>query len=199
MVEAVWHILISFMRPRWEWTSTMVTVFGFVLQDIVRVGMLGLSILAWRALKRGEQAVGELRAFFRGLLVLFVFEMLEISLKFTEVHGICNAPEVWERRLRRNSTLSEGSCEVIANLYDYGWGIIVLIILASVLRMTHAHLTSLGGATWRQREHERQQQQSQQQQQQQHTSSQQQHGLPAATDVAEAADVELGVDVEPKQ
>ena len=149
-------------QPRWEWTSEMITIFGFFLQDTIRVVLLCLSILAWRALKRGEQGVAELRIFLRGLIVLFLFETLEISLKATEVHGICDAPEVWERRLRRNSTMSEGMCEVVSNLYDYAWGVCVLILLAAVIRMVHAHLTALGGATWQQRQQERQQTTSQQ-------------------------------------
>ena len=82
--EAIWHIGISIARPLWEWTSTGLTIFAFVLQDCARAVLLVLSVLSWRALKRGQDGGPMLRNFMRGLLILACLEALEMVLKFGE-------------------------------------------------------------------------------------------------------------------
>ena len=75
ITEAVWHIVVSFLRPRWEWTSTNLTIFAFFLQDVCRTVLLALCFVALRALRQGKDGVAELRGFLRGLIVLFFLEV----------------------------------------------------------------------------------------------------------------------------
>jgi hypothetical protein len=147
--EAVWHITLSVLRPTWEWTSTAVTVFAYFLQDLLRLWLLFLCFHAWRALKKGEAAVADLRMVLRALIVLFFLEVIEVALKAFEVHAVCDAPEVWERRRRPDyHGLSEAQCELVSDLYDYGWGAMSLLVIGTVIRAVHSHVRSLGGATW---------------------------------------------------
>ena len=150
--EAIWHIGISVARPLWEWTSTVMTIFAFVLQDATRLMLLVLSVLAWRNLSRGANGAFHLRVFLRGLFVLALLECVELALKSTEVHAVCNAPIVLNKRLERaqRANLSnfdplsaEHWCEVVSDVYDFGWAIIALLILAYVMRVTHSYLRGL--------------------------------------------------------
>ena len=61
MFEAVWHISISIIRPTWEWNRTVITIFGFFLQNLSRTFNVILCFYAWRALKQGKDALVELR------------------------------------------------------------------------------------------------------------------------------------------
>ena len=145
--EAVWHISISIIRPTWEWNRTVITIFGFFLQNLSRTFNVILCFYAWRALKQGKDALVELRQFLRGLTVLWMLELFEICLKATEVRNICDAPEVWERR-NNGSGLSENLCELVSDLYDYAWGVCVLLYIGFIFRMVHSHVKALGGDTW---------------------------------------------------
>ena len=44
--EAVWHISISIIRPTWEWNRTVITVFGFFLQNLSRTFNVILCVYA---------------------------------------------------------------------------------------------------------------------------------------------------------
>ena len=152
--EAVWHIAISIARPLWEWTSTMTTITAFILQDICRVVLLVLCVAAWRGLNRGRDGAEHLRALLRGLLILVFLEMLEMFLKFFEVHAVCNAPVVLAahraRAIKYNLTgfnlttgADDGWCEMVSDIYDFGWGIFALLILLYVIRVVHSYLRLL--------------------------------------------------------
>ena len=189
VVEAINHITLSLLRPTWEWHSTMITIVAFYLQDALRAALLVLCVFGCKALRKGRDGVAEWRLLLRGLLVLAVLEMFEISLKAVEVHNVCDAPEVIAARARRNGTgsLSEQQCELISDLYDYLWGVMTLVVLGTVIRVVHSHIRAFGGATW--------QQQSQQQSQPQ---PRQDAGTPAApvqqqqqVPVAPAAELEV--------
>jgi hypothetical protein len=145
MVESLWHLTISCLRPLWEWTSTGLTVFAFVMQALARVYLLVLSVLTCRALNREQGGARELRHFVRGLVVLFGLELIEMCLKFGEVHAVCDAAEVWAARARRgrNTSMSETMCEVISDVYDFAWGVIALVVLAVIIRVAHSHLRTL--------------------------------------------------------
>ena len=43
-MEALWHIIISILRPLWEWQSTFVTIVAFILQDIARIIVIVCSL-----------------------------------------------------------------------------------------------------------------------------------------------------------
>jgi len=143
--ECVFHIVISVARPLWEWTSTATTIFAFVLQDACRAVLLIVMVLCCRALnKPAADAIPILRTFFRTLVVLFGLECFEMFLKFFEVHSVCDAPEVWAARAKRmnatgNPGMSETMCEIVSDLYDFGWGIVTLAILATAAKIVHAH------------------------------------------------------------
>ena len=119
LLEAAYHVSISLARPLWEWTSTALTIFAFVLQDLCRVILVILAIAALRALRpkaiaaHPEWPVVALRRLFRGLIVLILLEFIELCLNASAVHAVCDAPEVWERReaaaLSNRTTMSE-SC-----------------------------------------------------------------------------------------
>lgn len=152
--EAVWHVSISVIRPLWEWTSTGLTIFAFVLQDVCRAVLFVLSIMAWRSLNRGVDGKLMLKAFLRGLFCLVFLEVLEMMLKFGEVHAVCNAPEVLAAHLRRaqkynltgfNMTTGYdyGWCETFSDVYDFGWGIITLAVLLYVMRVVYSYLQLL--------------------------------------------------------
>ena len=154
LFEAVWHIAISIARPLWEWTSTGLTIFAFVLQDLMRLVLIVQSVMAWRALRRGRDGAELLRNFLRGLFVLVLLEAVEMGLKFGEVHAVCNAPEVLAAHLRRarrynltgyNMTTGEdyGWCEMVSDVYDFGWGCFALFILLYVMRLVHSYLRGL--------------------------------------------------------
>lgn len=149
--EAVFHIAISMARPLWEWSTTALTIFAFVLQDLCRFVLLVLSILACRGLHRGLAGAAPLRNLLRGLAVLFMLEMVEMALKFGEVHVVCNAPEVRAAHLARakkynltgfNMTTGadDGWCEVFSDAYDFGWGVITLLVLLYVMYVVHSYL-----------------------------------------------------------
>ena len=132
-----------------QWNSSNLTFIAFFLQNFVRFILLILCAQAWRALRAGKDGVAELRSFLRFLLFLTLLEVMELSIKAIEVHNVCDAPQVWARRIAsNNSGLSEPLCELIADVYDYLWGGIVLLILLSVIRITHAHIIAHGGSTW---------------------------------------------------
>jgi hypothetical protein len=152
--EAVWHIAISIARPLWEWTSTGLTIFAFVLQDCARAVLLVLSVSAWRALSRGQDGAPVLRTLIRGLFLLACLEAVEMVLKFGEVHAVCNAPEVLEAHLKRaqrynltgfNMTTGYdgGWCEMFSDVYDFGWGLFSLFVLLYVIRVVHSYLRLL--------------------------------------------------------
>ena len=158
--EAVWHITTSFLRPAIEWNSTNIIVdvvfdrifqtsasvdFGFILQNLIRIFLLALIFTMWKALRAGKDGTKELRVFLRGLMVLFVFECFDMALQAVSVHNICDAPAVWRGV---NNSMNEFQCELIADVYDYVWGFIVLCILGTTIRVVHSHLVALGGATW---------------------------------------------------
>ena len=153
VVEAVWHILISLIRPLWEWTSTGLTIFAFILQDITRGLLIVLSVLAWRGLKTAGGAA-QLRTFLRGLFFLIFLELMEMSLKFVEVNAVCSAPEVLAARIRRaklrnatfdgNATLAaEEWCEVVSDLFDFVWGAVALLLLVYIMHIVHSYLRIL--------------------------------------------------------
>lgn len=155
IVEATWHIAISVLRPLWEWTSTGLTIFAFILQDVCRLVLISISISAWRGLNRGRDGAYHLRILLRGLAILLLMEVVEMALKFGEVHAVCNAPEVYEAHLRRaikynlttyNATRAEHWCEIVSDVYDFGWGLVALLLLLYVLRIVHSYLRGLSGA-----------------------------------------------------
>ena len=95
-----------------------------------------------------------LKAFLRGLFCLVFLEVLEMLLKFGEVHAVCNAPEVLAAHLRRaqkynltgfNMTTGYvyGWCETFSDVYDFGWGIITLAVLLYVTRVVYSYLQLL--------------------------------------------------------
>ena len=88
--EAVWHITISMLRPAWEWNSTNVTIFAYLLQNFCRLVLIVMCFSAWRALRRGdnEKSLVELRSFLRALILLFGLEIMEIAIKAVEVHNV---------------------------------------------------------------------------------------------------------------
>lgn len=148
-VEAVWHVTISCLRPAWEWNSSNLTFIAFFMQNLIRILLLMLTFQMWRALRAGKDGLAEARSFLRFLIFLLLLEVIELSIKFIEVHTVCDAPEVWARRAAHNgSGLTESQCELIADLYDYFWGSIVLLILVAVTRTVHSHIVALGGNTW---------------------------------------------------
>ena len=87
----------------------------------------------------------ELRWLLGGLALLFLLEVLEMGFKFAEVHAVCDAPEVWAARQRRNNTsaLSERMCEAISDAYDFGWGVVTLLVLVTVARVLHSYIRML--------------------------------------------------------
>jgi hypothetical protein len=115
------------------------------MQALARVYLLVLSVLTCRALNREQGGARELRHFVRGLVVLFGLELIEMCLKFGEVHAVCDAAEVWAARARRgrNTSMSETMCEVISDVYDFAWGVITLVVLAVIIRVAHSHLRTL--------------------------------------------------------
>ena len=144
--EALFHITISFVRPQWEWTSSAVTVVAFVLQDVCRLVLLLACVPAWRALslEHGLEGVPVLRRLLCGLVLLLVLEMVEMVLKFWEVHAVCDAPEVWRvRELRNGTAMSETMCEVFSDLYDFLWGVATLVFLALVAYLLRSHIRNL--------------------------------------------------------
>ena len=113
--------------------------------------------MAWRALRKGGHGVPTLRLFLRGLCLLVVAELIEMCLKFSEVHAVCNAPEVLAAHLRRakkynltgfNMTTGadSGFCEMFSDLFDFGWGVIALCILLYVIRVVHSHVRGVEDA-----------------------------------------------------
>jgi hypothetical protein len=72
--------------------------------------------------------------------------------RHTQVHAICDAPEVWAARNRsialgRNHTFSEPMCELVSNLYDFAWGLIHLAVgtyMAHIVRSYYRLLPKTG-------------------------------------------------------
>ena len=143
VLESLFHLAISFMRPLWEWTSTAIAIVAFLLQDACRLLLLVLACATLRALGRSddvERMLLTLQRLFRGLVVLIVLEVIELLLNASAVHAVCDAPEVWERRAARNgSGLTESQCELVSDIFDFGWGGIALSILCYVALAVHSY------------------------------------------------------------
>lgn len=41
--------------------------------------------------------------------------------------------------------VSERMCEVISDVYDFGWGVVTLAVLFNVVRVVHSHVRALEG------------------------------------------------------
>lgn len=44
-LESTFHLVIAYIRPQWEWTSTGLTIFAYWLQNMTRIALLILSMM----------------------------------------------------------------------------------------------------------------------------------------------------------
>lgn len=91
-LEALIHLLASLLRERWTWTSTALTIVVYMLQTAVRVVMVPVALYAHGHLvSRRDQG---LRLFFRFLVCAVLLEVVEMGLRFWEVHDMCARAEL---------------------------------------------------------------------------------------------------------
>ena len=163
ILEALWHISISFARPLWEWNSSAVTILSFVLQDIARVIVLvAAARVIWGVQKYTVPSSSEcanvylvkirIQFLFRTLLSLIGLEVLEMTVKFFEVESICDAPAVTERRQMRHPNMTaaglveaQNRCMLISDLYDYGLELITVALLVYLVKVVHSYGRSVNG------------------------------------------------------
>eukprot|EP00949_MAST-11_sp_MAST-11-sp1_P004768 g4768.t1 len=168
ILESIWHITISVLRPGWEWQSTAVTVIAFVCQDIVRLAALVCSSLAILAIKKHtkkdsaesdspETVISRLGLLFKFLVALICFELLEMTVKFYEVATVCDAPYVSEARRKRwnashhremtpaELSAAQSRCRLISDIYDYFWAIITIALLVYLTWIVHSYKRSIHG------------------------------------------------------
>ena len=156
VLEALWHITISFLRPLWEWNSTAVTVISFVLQDAARVCVLVAACRARHAVKthtqpgtagsaQHELVKERLGLLFKVLCGLVLLECLELTVKWAEVQTVCEAPFVKAARARRHPNITadelhsaEVRCEIISDIYDYVLEVITIILLVYLSWIVHS-------------------------------------------------------------
>ena len=167
VLEALWHITISVLRPLWEWNSTVVTVISFVLQDIARVCVLGAACLARSAVKTHTQpgtaqssqhalVTARVGLLFKVLVGLIMLECLELTVKWAEVQTVCEAPFVKAARARRHENenitatelrAAETRCETISDIYDYVLEVITILLLVYLTWIVHSFKSTVVPAT----------------------------------------------------
>ena len=152
--EHLWTFVISLMRPQWEWTSTAVTVIAFISQDVARLLMLPILVMVWIKARRDRLPASStewwVRLFFRGLVLLILLEMIELVLKFFEVHAVCNAPEVAVFRAKRHPNMTAEDlaraakhCEVFSDVYDFLLQLLIIALLHYVAWVTFSYLRDI--------------------------------------------------------
>ncbi len=157
ILEAVWHVAISVLRPLWEWNSTLITVLAFVLQDLARLVVSVAAVRAIRVVRAHTQPgtsasarAGLVRAritfLFRVLVCLIILELCELTVKHHEVHMVCTAPYVKEVRMKRNPNMTkselaaaEARCELISDLYDYVMEVLTILLLCYLSWIVHSY------------------------------------------------------------
>ena len=165
ILEALWHIGISLLRPLWEWNSSLVTIIAFLLQDIARVVVLVATTRAIMGVKKYTSKGSEecsnvylvkvrIQFLWRVTLSLVCLEMLEMCVKFFEVETICDASYVTEMRHKRHPNITadqlkaaQDHCMLISDLYDYGLELITIALLIYLTWVTHSYGRSIKGPT----------------------------------------------------
>ena len=163
MGESIWHITLSAVQPDWGWSYSNATVIGFY-QNACRFVLIPLCGFAWIALIRGKDGVAEMRAFLRCLVILFILTLFELAITAVQDNPGCHNPladlpegtipdgvplDVWAKQAGLNVTgYTPSQCELVADLVDFAWGLTAVIIIATVIRVVHSHVASLGGNVW---------------------------------------------------
>jgi hypothetical protein len=114
IIEASWHLLMAWARPSWEWTSTTLTIVAFWIQNTVRVVMIPMACYALSGL--GQRKDKGLQTFFRFTLVLIVLELVEMVVKFWEVHAVCEAAQ--KHRKRPHTAEQNARCEWFSDICE---------------------------------------------------------------------------------
>ena len=165
ILEAVWHVTISVLRPLWEWNSTIITVLAFVLQDLARLAVSFAAVRVIRAVRAHTQPgtsasarAGLVRSritfLFRVLVCLIFLELCELTVKHHEVHMVCTAPYVKQARMKRNPNMTkpelaaaEARCELISDVYDYVMEVLTILLLLYLAWIVHSYGRSITSAT----------------------------------------------------
>ena len=157
MLEAAWHLIVSFT---WGWFGMADTGH---LGNYCRVVLVIVCISAWNKLLRGKDGATELRVLLRVLILVFVLQLFAMA--WSVVEGERFAPSESCARFEANmSSLANVSSDSnllcsASKILQWGggvlngvWGLLTLLFIAVAVRLVHSHVAVSGGATWAVRE-----------------------------------------------